>query len=63
MDPLRRDSIERAIRTPPEEKAKQALEMMSVAIWLRRAALRARFPTETGEQIEERVRRWLLRDE
>ena len=42
MDPLRRDSIERAIRTAPEEKARQALEMMEAAIWLRRAGLRAR---------------------
>ena len=63
MDPIRRDSIERAIRTPPEEKARQALEMMRLAIRLRRAGLGARFPTETAEQIEERVRRWLLRDE
>jgi hypothetical protein len=63
MDPLRRDSIERAIRTSPEEKARQALEMMRAAIRLQRAGLRARHPDETPEEIETRVRQWLLRDD
>ena len=63
MDPLRRDDIERARRATPEEKAAQALEMADTAIWLKRAGLQARYPDESDEQIEQRVREWLLSDE
>jgi hypothetical protein len=60
MDPLRRDDIERARRQTPEEKARRALEMMRVGTQLKRAGLRSRHPGETDEQIEERLRQWLL---
>jgi Rv0078B-related antitoxin len=60
MDPLRRDDIEQARRFTPEEKASQALEMMRAAVRLKRAGLRARYPHETDEEIERRVREWLL---
>jgi hypothetical protein len=63
MDPLRRDDLERARRTTPAERARQAFELMRTGIRLRRAALRARFPEESEEQIEARLRRWLARDE
>ncbi|HZX97646.1 MAG TPA: hypothetical protein VFE90_24225 [Myxococcales bacterium] len=63
MDPLRRDEIERARSASPEEKARQALEMMRAGIRLKRAGLRARYPHESDEQIEERVSQWLLSDE
>lgn len=63
MDPLRSDDIERTRRTPAEERARQALELMRTGIRLRRAALRARFPEERDDQIEARLRRWLARDE
>jgi hypothetical protein len=63
VDPPRRDDIERARKATPEEKAEQALEMADAAIWLKRAGLRARYPDETDEQIEQRVREWLLSDE
>jgi hypothetical protein len=63
MDSLRRDSIERAIRASPEEKARQALEMMRAAIRLYRAGLRTRYPDATADEIETRLREWLLRDE
>ncbi len=59
MDILRRDDIERARRTPPDEKLLQALEMMQVGIELYRAGLRARQPTATEAEIDEAVRRWL----
>ncbi|HJW69759.1 MAG TPA: hypothetical protein VJ829_10415 [Candidatus Binatia bacterium] len=62
MDPLRRDDIERARRTPPEVRAKQAFEAMRTGIRLRRAALRARYPAATEEEIEGLLRRWLARD-
>jgi hypothetical protein len=61
MDPLRRDDIERARATPPEERAKQALEAMRTGIRLKRAALRARHPQAPAEQIEELLRAWLAR--
>jgi hypothetical protein len=63
MDPLRRDDIEQARRLTPEEKARRALEMMRAAVRLKRAGLRARHPDETKEEIERRVREWLLADD
>jgi hypothetical protein len=63
MDPLRRDDIERARRTPPSEKVIQALELMRVGIELRRAGIRARRPQATEAEIEQELRRWLLRYE
>ena len=63
MDPLRRDDIERARATPPEERARQALDAAQTGIRLKRASLRARFPNESAEQIEARLQRWLERDE
>jgi hypothetical protein len=63
VDPLRRDDIERARATPPEERAKQALEAMRTGIRLKRASLAARHPNESPEEIEARLQRWLERDE
>jgi hypothetical protein len=62
MDPLRRDDIELARRTSPEERGRQALEMMRAGFRLKRAALRTRHPDETEEQIEARFRAWLESD-
>jgi hypothetical protein len=62
MDPLRRDDIERARRTPPEVRATQAFEAMRTGIRLCRTALRARHPTATEDEIERLLRRWLSRD-
>jgi hypothetical protein len=47
----------------PEEKARQALEMMRAAVRLKRAGLRARHPDATEEDIDLRVREWLLADD
>jgi hypothetical protein len=63
VDALRRDDIERARATPPEEKARQALDAMRMGIRLKRAALRARDPGASPEEIEQRLQRWLERDE
>ena len=63
MDALRRDDIERARATPPEEKARQALEAMRTGIRLKRAALRARDPEASSEEIERRLQLWLERNE
>lgn len=63
MDPLRRDDVERARRTPPSEKMRQAFELMRVGIELRRAGIRARRPQATEAEVEQELRRWLLRDE
>jgi hypothetical protein len=63
VDPLRLDDLERARRTPIEERARQALELMRTGIRLRRIALRARFPEASEEEIEGRLWRWLARDD
>jgi hypothetical protein len=63
METLRHDDIERARLTPPEEKAKQAFALMRFGIKLQRSKLRQAFPDETEEQIRQRLRRWMARDE
>ncbi len=63
MDALRKDDIERAQATPPEEKARQAIDAMRTGIRLKRIALRVRDPQASPEEIEERLQRWLERDE
>ena len=63
VDPLRRDEIEQARRATPEEKARQALEMMRAAVRLKRAGLRARHPDESEAEIDRRVREWLVADD
>lgn len=62
VDPLRRDDVERARATSPEERARQAFDAMRTGVRLKRAALRARDPGASGEEIEARVRRWLERN-
>jgi hypothetical protein len=61
MDRLRHDDLERARRTPIEERARQTLEMMATGIRLQRVALRSRYPEATEEEIEQRLRAWLAR--
>jgi hypothetical protein len=63
MDPLRREDIERARATTPEERARQTLEAMRTGIRLKRAALRTRSPSATSEEIEAQLQRWLERDD
>jgi len=63
MEALRRDDIERARRTPPEEKARQAFALMRFGIRLQRSKLRQQFPDEPEEQIRQRLLRWMARDE
>jgi hypothetical protein len=59
VDALRRDDVERMRNTPPAEKAKQAFELMRTGIRLKRAALRARHPDATPDQIEHLLQAWL----
>lgn len=63
VDALERDAIERTRQTPPEERARQTLELMRTGYRLKRAGLRARHPAESEEQIEQRFRRWLAGDD
>ena len=62
VDPLRRDDIDRAVRTPPEEKARQALEMMAFGIELQRRKLRQAHPGATDIEIDALLRAWLARE-
>jgi hypothetical protein len=63
VDPLRRDDLERARATSPEERARQALEAMRTGIRLKRAGLRVRFPEASPEEIEDHLARWLASGE
>ena len=63
MDRLRRDDVEQARRATPEEKARQALEMMRAAVRLQRAGLRSRNPNASEAEIDRLVREWLLSDD
>ena len=62
MDRLRQDDVERARRTPIEERARQTLAMMATGIRLQRVALRRRFPEAADDEIERRLRAWLARN-
>lgn len=62
MDRLRQDDLDRARRTPIEERARQTLEMMAAGIRLQRIALRRRFPEASDDEIERRLRAWLARE-
>lgn len=62
MDRLRQDDLDRARRTPVEERARQTIELMATGIRLQRIALRRRFPEATEDEIELRLRAWLARD-
>jgi hypothetical protein len=59
---LDRDLIDFARRTPPGERGRQALDMMRAGLRLKRAALRARYPQATDEDIERRFLEWLAGD-
>lgn len=62
MDRLRREEIEEAQRTPPEEKARQALDLMRTGIELKLASLRARNPGASEEELEALLDAWLGRE-
>jgi hypothetical protein len=63
MDRLRQDALDRARRTPIEERARQTLELMATGIRLQRIALRHRFPEAPEDEIERRLRAWLARED
>lgn len=63
VDRLRREEIEEARNTPPEEKARQALDLMRAGIELKLAGLRARHPEATDQEIEALLEAWLGRED
>jgi hypothetical protein len=63
VDALRKNDIERARCTSEAKKLSLALDLMATGIQLKRAALTNRYPNETEEQIEKRLRRWLIETE
>jgi hypothetical protein len=62
LDPLRQDDLERARRTPAEERARQAIDLANFGIRQQRAAIRVRFHGATEDEIDRRFRLWLARD-
>jgi Rv0078B-related antitoxin len=63
LDPLRQDDLERARRTPAEERARQAFDLANFGIRQQRSAIRTRFPGATEDEIDRRLRLWLARDD
>jgi len=59
VDPLRKDDVETARRTPEGEKLRQALELMAMGIELQRRKLRASLPDAPESVIEERLFAWM----
>jgi len=59
MDPLRQAEIDRARRQPPEERLREALQVMADGFALKRASLRARHPDATHAELERLFRQWL----
>jgi len=66
MEPLRRDDIALALaaaRGVAGRARATALDAVDTGIRLKRAALRARAPNVTEEEIDAQLQRWLERDE
>jgi hypothetical protein len=63
VDALGRDDIARSRATPPEVKLAQALAMMEAGFRLQRSKIAREHPGASGEEVEERFRAWLRRDE
>jgi hypothetical protein len=63
VDALSTDDIARARFTPPEEKLRQAVELMEAGFRLRRAALRLQHPEATDAELERLFEAWLTADE
>jgi hypothetical protein len=63
VDRLRREDIDEARRTPPEEKARQALDLMRAGIELKLASLRTRNPQASEEEIDALLDAWLRRED
>lgn len=61
MDPLRREDIERGRARTLQESAKLAFEAFRTGVWLERAALRARHPEATEQELDDMIQRWLER--
>ena len=63
MDRLREDDVEAMRATSPEEKARQAFDLMRTGIRLKRASLRTRHPDASDEEIDAMLQAWLEADE
>jgi hypothetical protein len=60
VDAIRQDDIERAMRTPPAEKGRQALEMMRQGFRLKLLALRRRHPDASDPELRVMLVAWML---
>ena len=59
MDKLRAEEIALMRETPPEDKARQVLDLMQTGIHLKIASLRTRYPTASEDELERRLDAWL----
>lgn len=63
VDALARDDLETARALTPEQKLRQALELMAAGFRLQRAALRQRHPDATPQEIEHLFEQWLFEND
>ena len=63
VDALRQHDVETARRTPPEEKLRQALELMDAGLELKRQSLRARHPEASAEELDKLFLDWLCEND
>lgn len=63
MDPLLQDDIETSRASSPQEKLRQAFELMETGIRLKRIALRHALPSVSEAEIDEALERWLIADD
>lgn len=63
MDPIEFDEIQRARKTPQGEKLWQAAELMALGIRMMRRNLRRRYPMAPTDEIEARLRQWMLEED
>ena len=62
-DPIEQDDVERARRTTLEERVQQMIDTVNFGFRLQAAAIRARFPGATEDEVERRLRMWLAYNE
>jgi hypothetical protein len=60
VDALREHDLGAARETPPEEKLRQALDLMQAGLALEREKLSRALPSATAEELEQAFEAWLL---
>ena len=59
MDPLREHDIEQSRRMSPDKRMSAVVETVNVGIRIQLAAIRAKHPCASEEEVESKLRQWL----